>query len=76
MKVGDIGRILQREFPGRFVSFTVNVDKHSSGSVETSIELYDSVIGFVKGPDFETCFQRLRDMIYPETIVADFSIES
>lgn len=64
MKLIDMQKILRDEFPGRFVSFEINVNKYADGSSEVKVSIYDGELhAFFKGKDFNDCVRILKAIV-------------
>ena len=81
MKIGEMGARLKEEFPGKYISFAIEVDYHGTFDAdkdpEVEVKIYEPSVGFIEAPDFETCVRLLKDRLYSlpadKTLDVDFA---
>lgn len=75
MTIGDMEVRLREEFPDKYVSFSVDVNKYSSNRAVTTIQIYEPNVGFIEAQDFETCVCLLKAKLYPPPAGKTFNVE-
>ena len=77
MTIGAMGARLKEEFPGKYVSFAIEVNWHGTYSkeLETEVKIYEPSVGFIEAQDFETCLQLMKDKLYHRPADKTFDVD-
>jgi len=79
VKISEMEKVLREEFPGRYVSFQIEISAHNNlrtPEVQTRIFVYTTATGFIHGDSFEDCVAALHRALGVESLgVKDVEVE-
>lgn len=74
MKISEMKETIEREFPGIYTSFQIEVNHHGTISgckAEARVCIYTPSIGFVRGRSFTECVSILKAILSKPEALAD-----
>jgi len=75
MTISKIGKVLKKEFPNEYSSFTIDINSHAGSPVKAEITLYTAELKHVYGDSFEDCLQKARALKASKTRPANLDQE-